>query len=170
MSEPSFDPLGALKTLNDHDVRYVMIGGYASTIIGAPIITRDLDICYERTATNMEKLAGALRQLGARLRVAKVDEVLPFVLDAKTLAAGDSFTFSTDVGPLDILGTPSGTGGFRDLESRASSYDLGEGLLVNVVDLDDLIRMKEATARLKDEAHLHVLAALREELDGRTGD
>ena len=157
-----FDPLRALRTLNRREVRYVLIGGYASTILGAPIVTNDVDICYERTADNMNKLAAALQELHAKLRVAGVDEDLPFVLDGRTLAAGDSFTFVTDAGPVDILGTPSGTGGFKDLDADATTYDLGEGLMVRVVSLDDLIRMKEAASRPKDEAHLHVLAALKE--------
>ena len=97
-----------------------------------------------------------------------MDDDLPFVLDHRTLAAGDSFTFETDAGDLDVVGTPSGTGGFRDLDAGATTYDLGDGLAVRVVGLDDLIRMKEATGRAKDEVHLHVLAALRDMLDDRT--
>ena len=65
------------------------------------------------------------------------------------------------------LGTPSGTGGFRDLDADATTYDLGEGLLVRVVSLDDLIRMKEAASRPKDEAHLHVLSALKQRIQER---
>jgi hypothetical protein len=160
-----FDPLRALRTFNDQQVNYVVIGGYASSILGAPIITNDIDVCYERTPENMERLAGALRELHATLRVAGVDEDLPFVLDGRTLAAGDSFTFRSDAGDLDILGTPSGTGGFRDLDADATSYDLGEGLIVRVVSLDDLIRMKEAASRPKDQAHLHLLAALKEQIE-----
>jgi hypothetical protein len=162
-----FDPLRALRTFNDRQVKYVVIGGYASSILGAPIITNDIDVCYERTPENMERLAGALRELHATLRVAGVDEDRPFILDGRTLAAGDSFTFRSDAGDLDILGTPSGTGGFRDLDAGATSYDLGEGLIVRVVSLDDLIRMKEAASRPKDQAHLHVLAALKEQIDQR---
>ena len=160
-----FDPLLALRTFNDHGVRYVVIGGYASTILGAPIVTNDVDICYERTADSMERLATALRDLRAHRRVAGVDEDLPFILDGRTLAAGDSFTFLTDVGPVDVHGTPSGTGGFKDLDAGATAYDLGDGLVVRVVSLDDLIRMKEASARPKDQAHLHVLTALREMIE-----
>jgi hypothetical protein len=160
-----FDPLRALRTFNGHGVRYVLIGGYASTILGAPIITNDVDICYERTAENMSRLAAALQELDAKLRVAGVDEDLPFILDGRTLAAGDSFTFVTQVGAVDVLGTPSGTGGFKDLDAGATTYDLGEGLLVRVVSLDDLIRMKESAHRLKDEAHLHVLAALKRRIE-----
>lgn len=162
-----FDPLRALRTFNQHQVRYVLIGGYASSVLGAPIVTNDLDVCYERTAENMERLAEALQELQATLRVAGVDEVLPFILDGRTIAAGDSFTFTTDAGPIDVLGTPSGTGGFRDLDADATTYDLGEGLLVRVVSLDDLIRMKEAASRPKDEAHLHVLAALKQRIQER---
>ena len=162
-----FDPLRALRTFNEHGVRYVVIGGYASSILGAPIVTNDVDICHERMPDNMDRLAKALKELHATLRVAGVDEELPFVLDGRTIAAGDSFTFRTDAGDLDILGTPSGTGGFRDLNADATSYDLGEGLVVRVVSLDDLIRMKEAASRPKDQAHLHVLSALKERIRQR---
>jgi hypothetical protein len=157
-----FDPIGVMRTLDRHGVRFVLIGGYAAGVLGAPIITNDLDICYDRSRDNLEPLANALRELGARLRVAGVSEELPFILDARSLAAGDSFTFQTRLGDVDVLGTPSGTAGFKDLNAAASSYDLGGGLRVRVVSLDDLIRMKEAAARPKDQAHLHVLTTLRE--------
>lgn len=157
-----FDPARAFQVLNRHEVAYVLIGGLASEFLGAAIGTNDIDICYERTSANMERLAAALQELHATLRVAGVDEDLPFILDGRTLAAGSSFTFRSDAGDLDVLGTPSGTGGFRDLDADATTYDLGDGLLVRVVSLDDLIRMKEAASRPKDQAHLHVLSALRD--------
>lgn len=163
----TFDPAGAFRALNRHGVRYVLIGGLASELLGAAIGTNDIDICYERTPANMERLAEALQELDAALRVAGVDEELPFVLDGQAIAAGDSFAFRSDAGDLDVLGTPSGTGGFRDLDAGATTYDLGDGLLVRVVSLDDLIRMKEAAHRPKDEAHLHVLTALRERIRQR---
>ncbi|MGI8983636.1 MAG: hypothetical protein ACR2HM_03745 [Acidimicrobiales bacterium] len=157
-----FDPSRAFRVLNQHEVGYVVIGGLASEFLGAAIGTNDIDICYERTPENMNRLAAALSDLHARLRVVGVDEELPFILDGRTLAAGDSFTFVSDAGDLDILGTPSGTAGFRDLDADATSYDLGEGLIVRVVSLDDLIRMKEAASRPKDQTHLHILSALKD--------
>ncbi len=163
----TFDPAGAFLALNRHKVRYVLIGGWASEIFGAGIATNTIEICYERTPANMDRLAQALKDLHATLRVAGVDEDLPFVPDGRTIAAGDSFTLNSDAGPIDVLGTPSGTGGFRDLDAGATTYDLGEGLLVRVVSLDDLIRMKEAASRPKDEAHLHVLAALKQRIEER---
>lgn len=167
MTEP-FDPLLALRVLNRYKVQYVIIGGFAGDLLGAPLNTNDLDICYERTGANMDLLAAALSELGATLRVAGVDEDLPFLLDGKTLAAGDSFTFDTDAGALDVLGTPSGTGGFRDLRSKAHAVAIGD-LEVLVVDLADLMRMKRASGRTKDRMHMEVLSALRDmeaEADG----
>lgn len=163
--KPLFDPTLALRVLNDHKVEYVLIGGLAGELMGAPLATNDIDICYRRTAENMDRLAKALHQLNAKLRVAGVDEDLPFILDGRTLAAGDSFTFLTDAGDVDVLGTPSGTGGYSDLNAGASTYDLGDGLVVRIVALDDLIRMKEAAARPKDAAHLNVLTALKRTIE-----
>jgi len=157
--------MSALRALGRHQVRYVVIGGFAGGLLGAPLNTNDLDICYERTPDNMARLAAALVDLRARLRVPGVEEDLPFILDGKTLAAGDSFTFDTDAGALDILGTPSGTHGYPDLAARARPVMLGE-LELRVVDLADLMRMKRASGRVKDRMHLEVLAALMEMLEG----
>lgn len=167
MSAP-FDPVLALQVLARHDVRYVVIGGFAGNLLGAPLNTNDLDICYERTQANMDRLAAALIELRATLRVAGVDEDLPFLLDGKTLAAGDSFTFDTDAGALDVLGTPSGTRGHADLAPRAHPVRLGD-LELRVVDLADLMRMKRASGRVKDRMHLEVLTALRETIDEANG-
>ncbi len=162
-----FDPTLALQVLNSHRVEYVLVGGLAGEILGAPLATNDIDVCYRRTPQNMDRLAAALQALHARLRAAGVDNDLPFILDGRTLAAGDSFTFETDAGDLDLVGTPPGTGGFRDLDAGATAFDLGEGLVVRIVALDDLIRMKEAAGRPKDESHLQVLTELRRTVEGR---
>jgi hypothetical protein len=162
MTEEAFEPLEALKVLIDHQVRFLLIGGFAAVIRGSPVITGDLDICYARDDANLRKLAKALRELKATLRGAPPD--LPFLLDAQTLKNGDHFTFSTRAGPLDCLGTPAGTAGFRDLDTDATDEDL-DGLTVRVASLDDLIRMKRAAGRLKDRTALEWLGNLREELE-----
>ncbi|HEX4606483.1 MAG TPA: hypothetical protein VH724_20965, partial [Candidatus Angelobacter sp.] len=48
----------------------------ASTLHGSAYLTRDLDICYERTPENMERLVSALRPYHPRQRDAP--EGLPF--------------------------------------------------------------------------------------------
>lgn len=155
-----FDPLGSLRVLSDHAVRFVVIGGIAGATHGSPSVTQDLDVCYERSAENLKHLAAALGSIHARLRGS--DEDVPFSLDAKTLAAGDHFTFVTDLGDLDCLGIPAGTLGYDDLVKTAIKVDL-DGLVAAVASLDDLIRMKRAAGRPRDLAELEILGALREE-------
>jgi hypothetical protein len=159
----SFDPLAAIGVLQAHEVRFVLIGGVAGAAHGSPSVTQDLDICPQRSDENLERLAAALRSVHARLR--GVDDEVPFLLDARTLAAGDHVTFVTDVGDLDCLLTPSGTEGFDELARDAVMVDLGD-VVVAVASLDALIRMKRAAGRPKDRADMEILGALRDEIDG----
>jgi hypothetical protein len=143
-------------------VRFVVIGGYAASLRGSPVVTGDLDICHARDEENFRHLAEALQELHARLRGPGVPDDLPFILDAETIRNGDHFTFATDGGSLDCLGTPSGTSGFKDLDAGADIMDV-DGMQVRVASVDDLIRMKQAGGREKDHSHLIHLRALRQE-------
>jgi hypothetical protein len=155
------DPESVIRLLGHHGVRYVLIGGLAAVTHGAPLVTRDIDICYARDAGDLVRLAAALGEVHAELRGA--DRGLPFKLDAMTLGAGDSFTLTTDFGPIDILGTPAGTSGYDDLARTAEPYQLF-GHRVLVASVDDLIRMKRAAGRPKDLLEVEELGALRDEL------
>ena len=159
-----FDPLRIFQLLDRHGVSYVVIGGVAGRLYGSPILTDDLDICYERSKRNREALAKALRDLQAAPR--DMDLELPFQLDAATLGLGDSFTFSTDAGKLDCLATPEGTAGYGDLIKKAVQFDVA-GCRIKAVSLEDLMRMKKAAGRAKDKADLEILGALQSELDDR---
>lgn len=150
-----------LGVLARHEVRCIVIGGIAGAAYGSPSVTMDLDVCYDRRADNLERLAAALRSVKARLR--GVDDDVPLVFDAATLAAGDHFTFSTRYGDFDCLGTPAGTAGYDDLARSAKAVDF-DGLVVMVAALDDLIVMKGAAGRPKDRAEAEILGALRDEL------
>lgn len=162
MTEREFDPLRALATLNRHGVSYVLIGGFAGKVHGSTVLTVDVDICYARDDDNVERLVAALRELHATLRGAVSD--LPFQLEARTLRNGDAFTFVTDAGDLDIIGTPAGTSGYEELARTAVRMDL-EPVEVEVASIDDLIAMKRASDRPRDRVHLEILGALRDELD-----
>ena len=158
----TFEPAHALEVLTQHDVRFVVIGGVAGAIHGSPSVTQDLDICYERSPDTIEHLADALRSIHAKLR--GVDDDVPFSLDAAAIAAGDHFTFVTELGDLDCLGIPAGTLGYDDVVRKAVDIDL-DGFVVSVASVDDLIRMKRAAGRPRDVAELEILGALRDELE-----
>jgi hypothetical protein len=162
----SFDPLAILRVLDSHRVRYVVIGGIAAAAHGSPSVTVDLDICYARDRENLARLAEALKAMNARLRGAPED--VPFLLDAKTLEMGDHFTFATDYGSFDCLGTPAGIGSFDALASGAEWVDF-DGLRVLIASLNDLIQMKRASGRPKDRVELEILGALRQEIEKSEG-
>lgn len=157
----TFDPLALLEKLQKHGVELVVIGGIAAAAHGSPSSTVDLDVCYSRQDVNLKRLAAALRGIHARLR--GTDDDVPFLLDDKTLGAGDHFTLTTDLGDLDLLGTPAGTAGYDELATHAVEVDL-DGMIVRVAALDDLIKMKKAAGRPKDRVELEILGALRDEL------
>ena len=160
-----FQPEAVIRLLGAHQVRWVLIGGLAAITHGAPLVTQDVDVCHARDDDNLQRLATALAEVHAELRGA--DRGLPFPIDAETLRAGDAFTFTTDVGWLDILGTPAGTSGYEDLTRTADAFDLF-GQRVLVASIDDLIRIKRAAGRPKDLLLVEELGALRDELSRRT--
>jgi len=160
VKEHAFDPVAALQTLVAYRVDFVLIGGIAARLWGSPTVTRELDICHARTPANLGRLAAALQEMHATLRGVK--EEVPFLLDARTLAVGDSFTFKSDVGDVGCLGTPTGTGGYDDLRANAERLDV-DGLRLWVTSLADLIEMKRAAGRPKDLIEVEVLGAVRDE-------
>jgi hypothetical protein len=160
---PDFQPAAVIGLLNRHGVRYVLIGGLAAALRGSPSVTQDVDICHARDDDNLKFLADALREIHARLRGAPPE--LPFRMDALTQARGDSFTFTTDLGWLDILATPSGTAGYDELAANADRVEAFDETFL-VASIDDLIRMKRAAGRPRDRAELEILGALRDEIEG----
>jgi hypothetical protein len=160
-----FQPEAVIRLLGRHEVRYVLIGGLAAITHGAPLVTQDIDLCYASDADNLEHLTDALREVHAQLRGAEPG--LPFRLDATSIGKGDAFTFTTDIGWIDILATPAGVTGYDDLARTADAFELF-GQKVLVASVDDLIRMKRAAGRPKDLLALEELGALRDELEGHS--
>jgi len=145
--EPEFDPVPVLVRFADAEIDFVVIGGVAGGAHGSAFGTEDLDVAYSRATTNLEKLAAALLDLGAKLRGAPPD--VPFILDARTLSEGGNFTFDTALGNVDILAYPAGAPAYDTLRAVAKEITV-EGRLVRVASLDHLIAMKEAAGRPRD--------------------
>jgi hypothetical protein len=144
--------------LNRHNVRYVIIGGVAMRLHGSAHLTDDLDICYGREADNLSALVATLAEQHPRLRGAPPE--LPFIWDIKTIRNGQNFTLSTDLGEFDALGDTGGIDSFEGLWDRRVEMEiLGER--VNVASIDDLIAMKRAANRPKDQNHVLELLALK---------
>ena len=159
---PRFQPEALLRALERHQVRYVVIGGVGATLHGSPLPTRDTDICPEPSDSNLERLSAALRELDARIRALDAPAGLPFTCDAAFLRQMKLLNLTTAFGDLDLSFEPAGTRGYEELEPRSVRYDLGDGVVVPVAALEDIIRSKEAAGRDKDRQTLPTLRLLLE--------
>jgi hypothetical protein len=76
--------------LDSHGVKYLLCGGAAATAYGAERPTEDADCVVSRERANLDRLAEAMRELNARLRVAGMTDaeanLLPVQIDGATLA------------------------------------------------------------------------------------
>ena len=149
-----------LRLLGQYQVDCVIVGGIAAAIHGSLFLTNDLDVCYSRDPANLERLAQALKSVNARLRNAP--EGLPFILDAETLKRGLNFTFSTDIGDLDLLGEVRGVGQYEEVHADSITAEVF-GYRFAVIDLGKLILAKRAAGRPKDLIVLPELEAIHED-------
>lgn len=149
-----------LRTLEKGKVRFLVIGGVAGVGHGAARFTQDLDVVYDRSEGNLQRLAECLRPLDPSLRGAPAG--LPFLWDAETLRRGLNFTLTTTAGSLDLLGEIPGGGGYDALIGHTVPRDLF-GRTHRILDLPTLIRVKRAAGRPKDFEAIAELEALLEE-------
>ena len=157
-----FDPIAICRILNEEKVDYVVIGGFASVVLGSPLPTEDIDVLPERSRDNMARLAQALRRMNAMIRTD--DEAVPARLDAEFLANMPiTLNLVTDFGIVDLTFEPAGPRhGYEDWNAEATSEEVASGLTIRVAALDDIIESKRAANRAKDLRALPYLESLRE--------
>lgn len=163
---PRFRPEAILRTLVEHRVEFVLVGGVAATLHGSNLRTGDVDVCPRRTRANLARLSTVLRELEARVRAEGAPEGVPFAPDAALLERVELLNLTTRYGDFDLTFRPSGTEGYEDLRAGAVTFDL-DGLLVPTTALADLIRSKEAAGRAKDREALPTLRTLLAESERR---
>lgn len=154
-----------LKSLIEHKVEFVIVGGVAIIAHGVPYATFDLDFCYARTLENLKKIVAALERFKPRLRGFPAD--LPFVWDERTLQNGTNFTLETEIGDIDLLGEVAGVGSYIEVLNNSATLKLF-GDDVRVLSLDGLIKAKKAAGRPKDLFVLPQLETLQEALSENT--
>lgn len=159
-----FDPEEILRVLERHRVEYVLIGGLAATLYGSAHVTTDVDITPSRNPRNLERLSGALLELGARIRAEGEPDGLPFDPSPELLERTELLNLTTRCGDLDLAFEPAGTTGYKDLRRRATRLELDD-VTFRVAALADVIRSKRAAGRDKDRLVLPTLERLLERLD-----
>lgn len=166
---PPLDLPRLIEVLDRHAVEYLIVGGAAAFAYGAERPTDDADCVVRRTRPNLERLAGALRELNARLRVGKMSDaeakMLPVQIDSTTLDMAGMSTWMTDVGPFDVLAGLKAADGhlvpYEELVLRATVLH-GDGFVIRAAALEDIIAAKERADRAKDREALPELRAIRD--------
>ena len=167
-----------LAALESAGVRYVVIGMSAAWIqarvlgdeaLYDQIQTRDLDLAVERDAENLERLAAALRELGASQRVERPSgsEEVPIPSSAlEGLLAQQQvvWNLTTRHGEIDLnFETTVFPDSYAEFSKRARRVRF-EDEEVAVADLDDVIRSKEAADRPRDREVLPRLRLIADRL------
>jgi predicted nucleotidyltransferase len=151
------DVSALLRRLVNGGVDFVVIGGVAVIAQGYVRNTEDLDICHSTAQENLEALGAVLLDLDARLR--NIDEEIPFVPDARTLRRTQILTLDTRDGGLNLLVDPDGSPGYDALKANADRIDFDD-MTVLIASVADLLSMKRAAHRRKDEADIEALTAV----------
>jgi hypothetical protein len=154
----AFDALAILSVLHRREVHFVVIGGVAGYLLGSDLLAANLDICFAPDLENARRLAVALSDMNARRRGSSND--VPDIVDEHALLHVDILTLETDFGFMHCLSNPAGTDGYDDLREHAECMEI-DGVKTYVTSLADLIRMKEATGRVKDRLAVVALRAMQ---------
>lgn len=142
---PALDAARIIEVLGRHEVDYLLIGGLASRYYGAVRGTEEVGGLARKDRDNFDRLAAALRGLGAHLRVGGLDDetarALPVVIDAAMLQRVETSTWRTDAGDIDVLTVMRDSGGarlgFSDVEGRATEIAV-VGIPVRLAGLHDM--------------------------------
>jgi hypothetical protein len=136
---------GVFASFQEHDVKYVVIGGIAAVLHGVPRATFDLDILIEATPDNAQRLLDAL--LDAQMGTASLTS-------AEGLLAHEITIFQDRV-RLDVQTSTPGLR-FEDAWRNRETMEY-EGQAFYVVSRDDLIASKRAAGREVDLEDVRLL-------------
>ena len=136
------DFLEFIQALNNHEVEYLLVGGYAVILHGYARTTGNMNIWVNPSEKNYKKLVLAFREFGMPV----FDMTRENFLDTSKF---DVFTFGASPVSIDIMTRVKGLS-FEEVFPRAAAVELDKGLPVRFLSLEDLLKAKRASGRAKD--------------------
>jgi hypothetical protein len=133
-----------VQCLNKHDVRYLLVGGWAVGIYGNPRATKDIDFFICTTDENIRRLQQALFEFGA-----------PTVANEVFQEPGNVYRIGSSPIQIDIINQASGVR-FEDCYERRNVL-VADGVEISTISPEDLIRNKKASGRHRDLADVEFL-------------
>lgn len=137
-----------LRAFNDHEVKYLIVGGYAFGVHAEPRATKDLDIFVRSDEENSKAIFRALTQYGAPLQGLAPSDFMD----------GTTFQIGQPPARIDILQQIDGVTFDEAWNNRIEGVIDGQ-IRTGVISRNDLIRNKLASGREQDILDVKTLRA-----------
>ena len=145
----------ACARLNEHEARYVLVGGFAVQLWGSARATKDIDILIDPTVENARRVLDAIVELTGSWGLAR--DLLAEEVARKPV------TIIGDIPRIDIL-TVAHTLHFPEASRDATTFEV-DGVRIPTASIEHLIASKQ-TGRLRDAAAVEELLDIRRERGG----
>ncbi|ERJ60430.1 DUF6036 family nucleotidyltransferase [Sphingobacterium paucimobilis] len=131
-----------LSCLNKHEVRYILVGGFAVILHGYSRTTGDMDIWVERTQENYKRLKFAFSEFGMPVFDMTEDNFLSH-------PSWDVFTFGIPPVAIDIMVKVKGLDFTENYDQSIIFTD--DDLLIRTLHKNQLLIAKRSSNRPKDQ-------------------
>jgi len=134
-----------IELLSKNNVRYIVIGGYAVVYHGYVRSTNDIDIWIDLHKDNIKKVIKALDEFGfSSLKIKETD-----------FSPNQIIQLGYPPHRIDLITTPAGIDFETCYESK--EHVTIDNIAVNIIDLENLIKAKKASKRIRDLADVEEL-------------
>lgn len=170
MPTSSGKPTGAdlsavLEGLIEAGVEFILVGGLAAVVQGAPVTTMDVDIVHNQSSENIAKLLAFLKSIDAFHR--RPDDKMIRPKEGDISGMGHAL-FTTRLGPLDVLAVIEEGRDYEDLLEHTVEIEF-RGHTIRVLDLKTLVELKRTSRDLKDRQRLPVLEETLRQVEEKYG-
>jgi len=141
--------LEVLTHLIKHDVRYLLIGGFAVIYYGYERTTGDMDLWIDATEENKQRLLDAIREMDYDESDIETLKELDFTKEVV-------FSLGKEPDKIDFI-TKVQIVKFEEAYQRKKHGEIDNGIKIDFVHFKDLVIMKMNTGRLKDQADIEEL-------------
>ncbi len=142
--------LKVLRAMDDEEVEYILIGGFAIILHGLPRFTMDMDFFIKMASGNVHRLRKALYSLFADSDIEEItfNELVKYPV----------IRYGTPNGfHIDIMAQLGEAATYDDLKYEIMEI---EGQKIRVATAETLLRLKENTIRPEDKGDAHFLREL----------
>jgi hypothetical protein len=162
---PCSDLSAILEGLIKADVKFILVGGLAAVIQGAPVTTMDVDIVHSQSSENILKLFKFLKSIDAIYR--RPDNKIIEPKENDFSEKGHSL-FLTRIGPLDVLAFIEQEKTYEDLLKDTVEIEF-RGNTIRVLDIRAMIELKKTSKDPKYKQRLPVLEETLRQLEEEFG-